>query len=47
MQYELDRDNTGNGEPSLTEMTSKAIKILKRNEKGFVLLVEGKVKYMV
>ncbi|XP_078337678.1 alkaline phosphatase-like [Crassostrea virginica] len=41
MQYELDRDNTGNGEPSLTEMTSKAIKILKRNEKGFVLVVEG------
>jgi alkaline phosphatase len=41
MQYELERDKGINGEPSLAEMTSKAIKILKRNNKGFVLMVEG------
>ncbi|XP_062619664.1 alkaline phosphatase, tissue-nonspecific isozyme-like isoform X5 [Saccostrea cucullata] len=41
MEYELERDTTGNGEPSLKEMTSKAIKILRRNKKGFVLVVEG------
>jgi alkaline phosphatase len=28
-------------EPSLKEMTEVAIKILKKNEKGFFLLVEG------
>lgn len=42
MAYEIERDKTGNGEPSLSEMTSKAIKILKRNkDNGFFLLVEG------
>ncbi|XP_034338986.2 alkaline phosphatase [Magallana gigas] len=41
MQYELERDTSGDGEPSLTEMTDKAIKILSRNKKGFVLMVEG------
>lgn len=41
MQYELERDTSGDGEPSLTEMTEKAIKILSRNKKGFVLMVEG------
>lgn len=28
-------------QPSLTEMTSKALEVLKKNENGFVLLVEG------
>lgn len=42
MQYESERDKSDNGEPSLTEMTEKAIKILQKNNKGFYLLVEGK-----
>ncbi|CAC5370935.1 E3.1.3.1 [Mytilus coruscus] len=41
MQYEVDRDTTSNGEPSITEMVEKAIRILKKNSKGFFLLVEG------
>jgi len=39
MQYELDRNHTE--EPSLSEMTAKAIEILSKNPKGFTLLVEG------
>ncbi len=41
MSYEQERDKTDSGEPSLEEMTESAIKILRKNEKGFVLLVEG------
>lgn len=41
MQYELERDTSGDGEPSLAEMTDKAIKILRRNKNGFALMVEG------
>jgi alkaline phosphatase len=41
MQYEYDRERTGKNEPSLSEMTSKAIDILSRNKKGFFLMVEG------
>lgn len=44
MAYEIERNNSGSGEPSLSEMTSKAIKILQRNKnKGFFLLVEGNI----
>ncbi|XP_039622267.1 intestinal-type alkaline phosphatase-like [Polypterus senegalus] len=39
MKYELDRDNTT--DPSLIEMTEKAIRILSKNPKGFYLFVEG------
>ncbi|XP_070197902.1 alkaline phosphatase, tissue-nonspecific isozyme-like isoform X1 [Littorina saxatilis] len=39
MTYELSRDNSE--EPSLSEMTRKAIEILQKNNKGFFLLVEG------
>lgn len=39
MQYEVDRNATL--EPSLTEMTEKAIEILQNNENGYYLLVEG------
>ncbi|MFT4926999.1 MAG: alkaline phosphatase [Phenylobacterium sp.] len=41
MQYEADRANDIAGEPSLTEMTSKAIDILDNNDKGYFLMVES------
>ncbi|CAK8671334.1 unnamed protein product [Clavelina lepadiformis] len=41
MQYSLNRKNDKGGEPSLAEMTEKAIKILSKNDKGFFLLVES------
>ena len=41
MQYEVDRPYDGAGEPSLTEMTEKAIKMLQKNSKGYFLFVEG------
>ncbi len=41
MQYELDRRKDPGGEPSLTEMTEKAIRILERGPKGYFLMVEA------
>jgi alkaline phosphatase len=41
MEYEADRSTDTAGEPSLAEMTSKAIDILKKNRKGFFLQVEA------
>ena len=41
MHYEADRKNDKAGEPSLSEMTKKAIEILKKNSKGFFLMVES------
>jgi len=41
MQFEVDRVRDKAGEPSLAEMTFKAISILEKNPKGFFLLVEG------
>ncbi|NDD13233.1 MAG: alkaline phosphatase [Betaproteobacteria bacterium] len=41
MQYEADRNTAGAGEPSLAEMTKKAIEILAKNKKGYFLQVEG------
>lgn len=41
MQYEVDRIEGEPKEPSISEMTEKAIKILKKNPKGYFLLVEG------
>ncbi len=41
MQYEADRANDKAGEPSLTDMTEKAIKLLGKNRKGFYLQVEA------
>ena len=50
MKYEVDREDAGAaaGEPSIAEMTEKAIKILQKNPKGYFLLVEGiKVRYIL
>ena len=47
MQYELDRDKEDSGEPSLAELTEKAIKMLSRSEKGYFLLIEGKNTYLL
>jgi alkaline phosphatase len=41
MEYEADRALDTAGEPSIAEMTSKAIDVLSRNRKGFFLMVEG------
>lgn len=41
MQYEADRANDIAGEPSITEMTDKAIDILDNNNKGYFLMVEA------
>ncbi|TKB50667.1 alkaline phosphatase [Ferrimonas sediminicola] len=41
MQYEADRDNDIAGEPSLSDMTAKAIEILKQDEDGYLLVVES------
>ncbi len=41
MQYEADRANDAGGEPSLADMTEKAIKILRKNSNGFYLHVEA------
>lgn len=39
MKYDIDRDPSV--EPSLAEMTTKAINTLSKNDKGFFLMVEG------
>ena len=41
MQYEHDRPKDKAGEPSLAEMTHTALGVLKKNPKGFFLMVEG------
>lgn len=39
MSYNLEADR--NKEPSLAKMTESAIKLLKKNQNGFILFVEG------
>lgn len=39
LEYKLLADSTH--QPTLTEMTAKALEILKKNENGFILVVEG------
>lgn len=41
MQYEADRNADAAGEPSLAEMTAKAIDILSQDDDGFFLMVEA------
>lgn len=41
MEYELDRPNDTGGEPSLSEMTAKAIALLAKNPEGYYLNVEA------
>ena len=41
MSFSELRDKSEAGEPSLTEMTEKAIELLKQNRKGYFLMVEG------
>jgi alkaline phosphatase len=41
LHYEADRRSDAAGEPSLSEMTGKALDILSRSDKGFFLMVEG------
>jgi alkaline phosphatase len=41
MNFEVQRAKDAGGEPSLSEMTAKAIELLRGRGKGFVLMVEG------
>lgn len=45
MDFEADRDKSPKGDPSLAEMTKKALSILQKNKKGFFLLVESKYPF--
>ena len=44
MNFEMDRDDGNDGEPSLKEMTRKAVQILNRSPEGFLLMVEGNIR---
>ena len=41
MIFRLDMDKETNKEPSLAEMTAKAVELLEGTEQGFVLFVES------
>lgn len=41
MDFETDRDKGEDGDPSLSEMTMKALSILNKNQKGYFLFVES------
>ncbi len=41
MQYEADRERDPGGEPSLSEMTARALEMLRRNKRGYFLMVEA------
>jgi alkaline phosphatase len=41
MSFELDRARDPGGEPSLSEMTAKALDVLQRGPRGYFLMVEG------
>ncbi len=41
LSYEVDRDSSGEGQPSLSELAVAAVDRLAQAEKGFFLMVEG------
>lgn len=41
MSYDADRAASGSDEPTIAEMTESAIQVLKKNDKGFFLMVES------
>ncbi|XP_002732717.1 alkaline phosphatase-like [Saccoglossus kowalevskii] len=41
MLYHVERDELGDGDPSLAEMVEKAIQVLQKNDNGFFLFVEA------
>ncbi|MCY7346529.1 MAG: alkaline phosphatase [Pyrinomonadaceae bacterium] len=41
LKYEHDRPNDKAGEPSLSEMTTKAIDVVSQNKKGYFLMIEA------
>ncbi|KAK2580024.1 hypothetical protein KPH14_012313 [Odynerus spinipes] len=41
MDFDVDRNTNGTGDPSLAEMTVKALRILAKNPEGYFLFVEG------
>lgn len=43
MPYEVDRDTSDDGTPSLKEMVEMALRRLRRSDDGFFLLVGGKL----
>ncbi len=42
MRYDAERVNDTGGEPSLSDMVEKAIRMLRKNNNGYFLFVEGK-----
>ena len=42
MDFETDRNKTREGDPSLPEMTMKALNILSKNQNGYFLFIESK-----
>lgn len=45
MAYESDRNKGPDGEPSIARMARKAIEVLRKNPRGYFLMVEGKRLY--
>lgn len=41
VQYEADKEKDGAGEPTLSEMTARALQMLQKDRKGYFLHVEG------
>lgn len=47
MAYESDRNKGPEGEPSIAKMTQKAIEVLRKNPRGYFLMVEGNCHYKI